>query len=176
MTLSALWALFRYYSHTIVPFLFFPLFDTDANGTNTSLSLAFFIRLSLFIAAARTKPSQTEIGIVLFYMTVNSIFNNSKMILWFGCMQYNARWKCQLLNILSSECQGVGIVAKQLKICFICIHCTAYAHIHFRWNITRLQMLVLRDATFDTQNQFIRKPSMRCYSAQLLHHFNSLQI
>lgn len=50
------------------------------------------------------------------FMTVNSIFNNSKMILWFGivrgggggnavrdAMRSDARWKCQLLNILSSQ-------------------------------------------------------------------------
>lgn len=37
------------------------------------------------------KPSGTKIGCVAHFMTVNSIFNNSKMILWFGIVRYDTR-------------------------------------------------------------------------------------
>lgn len=37
------------------------------------------------------KPSGTKIGCIAHFMTVNSIFNNSKMILWFGIVRYDTR-------------------------------------------------------------------------------------
>lgn len=114
MTLSTLWgALFWYYSHvngTLNPFLFVLCVANNKaqmHGINDATRPT----------AERKETTRNQNRYCAHFMTVNSIFNNSKMILWFDIVRggggggnavrdakrSDARWKCQLLNILSSQ-------------------------------------------------------------------------
>lgn len=75
------------------------------------------------------KPSGTKIGCVAHFMTVNSIFNNSKMILWFGIVRYDTRsdpmpdesvnfWIFYHLNIKTVAEFGWWVLLQNSLFCF----------------------------------------------------------